>query len=426
MKIQLLSALNNTNIDASQGNSQRQLEVSISAIADELDTSLPLNLCLILDKSGSMHGESMSMVINAVEQLIDQLQSGDRIAIVAFAGSGEIIIPNQIIKDPKTIKSQLHNKLKAGGGTIIGEGLSLGITELLKGSKGACSHAFLLTDGYGDNGFKIWRLQIGPNDNQRCLELAQKAARLNLTINSFGFGDEWNQDLLEKIADAGGGTLAYIETPQKAIEQFNRIFKRIQSVGLTNAHLLLSLVPGVRLADLKPVAQVAPETIELPISTEPNGTFVFRLGDLMKDGTRRVLANIYLGSLPEGEQIIGHIQVRYDNPAVNKEAILSPLIPVYANVTKTYQPANNPHVLNSVLALAKYRQTQVAETKLESGDRTGAITMLQTAAKTALQIGDSRGATVLQSSATRLQNGEELSDAERKKTRIASKTILMD
>jgi len=43
MKIQLLSALNNTNIDASQDNSQRQLEVSISAIADELDTSLPLN-----------------------------------------------------------------------------------------------------------------------------------------------------------------------------------------------------------------------------------------------------------------------------------------------------------------------------------------------------------------------------------------------
>ncbi len=197
-------------------------------------------------------------------------------------------------------------------------------------------------------------------------------------------------------------------------------------MGLTNAHLLLSLVPGVRLADLKPVAQVAPETIELPISTEPNGTFVFRLGDLMKDVTRRVLANIYLGSLPEGEQIIGHIQVRYDNPAVNKEAILSPLIPVYANVTKTYQPANNPQVLNSVLALAKYRQTQVAETKLESGDRTGAITMLQTAAKTALQIGDSRGATVLQSSVTRLQNGEELSDAERKKTRIAAKTIIMD
>jgi Ca-activated chloride channel family protein len=76
------------------------------------------------------------------------------------------------------------------------------------------------------------------------------------------------------------------------------------------------------------------------------------------------------------------------------------------------------------LVLAKYRQTQIAEAKLEQGDRTGAVTMLQTAAKTALQIGDTNAATVLQTSATRLQAGQELSEADRKKTRIASKTIL--
>jgi Ca-activated chloride channel family protein len=50
--------------------------------------------------------------------------------------------------------------------------------------------------------------------------------------------------------------------------------------------------------------------------------------------------------------------------------------------------------------------------------------MLQTAAKTALQIGDKNAATVLQTSATRLQSGQELSDADLKKTRIAAKTIL--
>lgn len=424
MKVQLLSALNDTNVDANQPTNQRQLEISISAIADELDPSLPLNLCLILDKSGSMDGEPMKTVIQAVEQLLDQLKPGDRISIVAFAGIAEVIIPNQIVKDPKTIKTQLHNKLKAGGGTIIAEGLSLGITELLKGTKGAVSQAFLLTDGHGDNGLKIWKWQIGPNDNQRCLALAQKATRLNLTINTFGFGDDWNQDLLEKIADAGGGTLAYIETPNQAVEQFNRLFKRIQSVGLTNAHLLLSLVPGVRLAELKPIAQVAPETIELPVDTEANGSLMIRLGDLMKDAERVVLANIYLGNLPEGKQVIGHIQIRYDDPALGQEGLLSTLMPIYANVTQTYQPALNPQVLQSILMLAKYRQTQVAEAKLEQGDRIGAVTMLQTAAKTALQIGDTNAATVLQTSATRLQAGAELSQAERKKTRIASKTIL--
>jgi Ca-activated chloride channel family protein len=76
--------------------------------------------------------------------------------------------------------------------------------------------------------------------------------------------------------------------------------------------------------------------------------------------------------------------------------------------------------------LAKYRQTQIAEAKLQQGDRAGAATMLQTAAKTAIQMGDQGAATVLQTNATRLQSGEELSEADRKKTRIVSKTILQE
>ncbi len=66
----------------------------------------------------------------------------------------------------------------------------------------------------------------------------------------------------------------------------------------------------------------------------------------------------------------------------------------------------------------------MAEAKLQQGDRSGAATLLQTAAKTALQMGDKNAATVLQTSATRLQAGEELSESDRKKTRIVSKTVL--
>ncbi|MFN6517495.1 MAG: vWA domain-containing protein [Nostoc sp. CreGUA01] len=424
MKVKLLSALNDNNVDVAQTNSQRQLAMTISAIAGEFDQNLPLNLCLILDKSGSMHGQPIKTVIQAVEGLIDRLKVGDRISVVAFAGSAEVIIPNQAIEDPESIKSQIKKKLTAGGGTVIAEGLELGITELMKGTRGAVSQAFLLTDGHGESSLRIWKWDIGPDDNKRCLELAQKAAKLNLTINTLGFGNSWNQDLLEKIADVGGGTLAYIERPEQALEQFSRLFGRIQSVGLTNAYLLLSLVPNVRLAEFKPIAQVSPDTIELIMQPEADGSFAVRLGDLMQDVERVVLANIYLGQLPEGKQVIGHLQIRYDDPLVNQEGLLSPIVPVYADVVRAYQPASNPEVQQSILALAKYRQTQLAEAKLQEGDRTGAATMLQTAAKTALQIGDKGAATVLQTSATRLQAGEQLSEADLKKTRIASKTTL--
>ncbi|MBD2725705.1 VWA domain-containing protein [Nostoc sp. FACHB-892] len=426
MKVKLLSALNDNNVDVAKTCSQRQLAMTIFAIADEFDQNLPLNLCLILDKSGSMHGQPIKTVIQAVEGLIDRLKVGDRISVVAFSGSAEVIIPNQAIEDPESIKSQIKSKLSASGGTAIAEGLELGITELMKGTRGAVSQAFLLTDGHGESGLRVWKWDIGRDDNKRCLKLAQKAVKLNLTINTFGFGNNWNQDLLEKIADVGGGTLTHIERPEQAVEQFSRLFGRIQSIGLTNAYLLLSLVPNVRLAELKPIAQVAPDTIELPVEPEADGSFAVRLGDLMQDVERVVLANIYLGQLPEGKQAIAHLQIRYDDPLVNEQGLLSPLMSVYADVVRAYQPASNPQVQQSILALAKYRQTQLAEAKLQQGDRTGAATMLQTAAKTALQIGDKGAATVLQTSATRLQAGEELSEADLKKTRIVSKTVLQE
>jgi Ca-activated chloride channel homolog len=197
----------------------------------------------------------------------------------------------------------------------------------------------------------------------------------------------------------------------------------MQSVGLTNAYLQLELQPKVRLAELKPIAQVAPDTIELAV--EDNGNlYTVRLGDLMKDLSRVILVNTYIGQLAEGEQSIATLQIRYDDPASGLTNILTPPISVNVNVTRSPQATVDPHVQQHTLALAKYRQTQLAEQKLQQGDRAGAATLLQTAAKTALQMGDTNAATVLQTNATILQSGEDLSETDKKKTRIASKTIL--
>ncbi|HHP7243780.1 MAG TPA: hypothetical protein ACFE0H_03755, partial [Elainellaceae cyanobacterium] len=193
----------------------------------------------------------------------------------------------------------------------------------------------------------------------------------------------------------------------------------------TNAYLTMSLAPQVRLADLKPIAQVVPDTIELSIMQEA-GHYIVRLGDLMVDAPRVVLANIYVGQLPEGKQPIAQVQVRYDNPASNEEDLLSDLISVDATVLRAFRPNVDATVQQHVLTLAKYRQTQIAEAKLQQGDRQGAATMLQSAANTALQMGDQNAATVLQTTATRLQSGEDLSEGDRKKTRIVSKTILQE
>lgn len=409
MKVGLQWALSDAHVPTDQPNSQRQLSVSISATGE--GSSAPLNLCFVLDRSGSMMGTPLTTVKQAAHRIIDRLSDRDRISIIAFDHKAEVLVKNQPATDLEDIKKRI-NGLRAGGGTSIDDGLKAGIGELASGKEDRISQLLLLTDGENEHG-----------DNARALKLADVATGYNLTVNTLGFGDHWNQDVLEQIADAGGGSLNYIEHAEEAIAIFGRLFKRIQSVGLTNAYLNLELADGTRLADLKPVAQVAPETIELTAVQEGNQAMV-RIGDLMKDQPRVILLNLYVPQLAASMATIARLQVTYDDPALGLTGQVTETFEIEVEAQDAYVPQVEASVQQNILALAKYRQTQIAEDKLKSGDRQGAVTMLQSAANTAIQMGDKNAATVLQENATQLQSGGELSERDRKKTRIASKTQL--
>jgi len=414
MKVNLVVQLSDSHLPAHQVSSQRQICLSLRA-EGEAEGRVPLNLCLVLDRSGSMQGRPLETVKEAALSFLDVLGPQDRLAVVAFDHRAQVIIANQEPQQGALLLQKIK-ELKASGGTAIDEGMKLGIQETAVGKPERISQMLVLTDGENEHG-----------DNERCLKLAQVAADYGITVHTLGFGSNWNQDVLEAIADRAQGSLNYIEQPENALGIFSQLLKRAQSVGLTNAYLLLKLIPQVRLAELKPVAQVEPETIDLALEpTEEENSFRFKLGDLMTELPRVILLNLYLNALPPGQHTIGEVRVSYDDPGVGCLGELSPAVPLLVEVQtdSEYQPQTNPEVQKAILTLAKYRQTQIAETKLRQGDRSGAATMLQTAAKTALQLGDRGGATVLQTNATRLQAGEELSEADRKKTRLVSKTTL--
>jgi Ca-activated chloride channel family protein len=360
-----------------------------------------------------MGGKPLETVKKAAIRLVEGLSPGDRLSIIAFNHRAQVIVANQTAENITPIIRKIE-QLRAEGGTAIDDGMKLGIQEAATGKKDRVSQIFLLTDGENEHG-----------DNERCLKLAQLASEYSITLNTLGFGNHWNQDVLEKIADTARGTLRYIERPEEALTAFSQLFTRLQSVGLTNISLNLQLIPEVRLAELKPVAQVAPETIELTPLKEGDSYFV-RLGDLMVEQERVILANLYLNQLAPGNHTIARVGVRYDDPGLGQTGLQSETLPITIEAQTVYQAQPNPEVQQSILTLAKYRQTQIAEEKLSQGDRAGAATMLQTAANTALKLGEKNAATVLQANATRLQSGEELSEAERKKTRLVSKTRLQD
>lgn len=403
--------LNDTSISSENTSTQRQLGVSVKAVKDDEINRSPLNICLILDRSGSMVGKPLDNVKQAVGAFVDKLTIDDTISIIAFNHEAQVIVSNQNITNKEAIRNSITS-LSADGGTAIDEGMRLGIQEINRGKEKRVSQILLLTDGENEHG-----------DNGRCLKLAELASEYNITINTMGFGNNWNQKVLEAISDKANGSLSHIEFADQATQEFQKLLARMESVGLTNAYLLLELAEDVRLAELKPVAQVAPETVELQPKRDENNLqkFTIRLGDLMTQ-ERVILSNLYLGKLSLGNQSVATVQVRYDN--LKGETMLSEVIPVNIQVQAQYQPEVNTQIQKSVLTLAKYRQTQLAQEKLEQGDSLAAATLLQTAAKTAIQLGDETGATILQTSATRLQGGAQLSEAEKKKTQMAAKTTI--
>jgi Ca-activated chloride channel family protein len=288
--------------------------------------------------------------------------------------------------------------------------MQLGLDLLSSGQTNRVSQAFLLTDGENELG-----------DHQRCLRLAQQAAQENITLSTLGFGYHWNPDLLEQIADAARGSLSFIEFPEDVNAAFDRLFNRVVSVGLTNAHLLLHLSPGVRLAGHRPVAQVAPDVMELPPPADVTFTSL-RIGDLLVDAPRTLLANLYLPPFPVGIHPVAQVHVKYDDPAQQRTNLLSTVAVVRAKVSQPCKPQPHPQVVRSVLALAKYRQMHLAEEFLAKGNRARAADLFTLAAQTALKIGDKEAASLLLQNVQRLRNGEDLPLGDRRKTRIMAKT----
>lgn len=102
MKLALEYKLSDTNLDVAQTSQQRQLSISISAITESPSgRNVPLNLCLILDHSGSMKGRPLETVKQAACELVQQLSVGDRLSIVAFDHRATLLLPTKVIDSPE-------------------------------------------------------------------------------------------------------------------------------------------------------------------------------------------------------------------------------------------------------------------------------------------------------------------------------------
>jgi Ca-activated chloride channel family protein len=383
--------------------------IEIKATESMVDVKAPLNMSLVLDKSGSMEGIKIANLRQAAKNAIDLLDEGDYLSIVAFSDKVYTIAPSTLATDKPSLKRRI-DKIRDGGGTAMSGGMRRGLAELDKNlSPDRLSRMLLLTDGqtFGDE--------------DQCEELGAEMGAKGIVIQALGLGEDWNEDLLDQVAEASGGNADYIETPDEINAYFQAAVQRMQATVVQNAQLILRLVNGVVPRQVWRVVPIIENLGYQPLSDED---VQIDLGEIDKDQGVAVLVELLVSPRPEGTFRIAQAEVNYDVPTLrltDEKAKMDIMIDFTSDAALARE--YDAFTMNLVEKVTAFKLQTRALNAARMGDTEGASRQLRAAATRLLQVGEEQLAEAAIAEAENLEEKGEMSSVGTKKLRYATRKL---
>ncbi len=385
-------------------------------------SSLPLNLCLVLDRSGSMHGNKIENLRDATMLVIDMLQPRDFISVIFFNSRTEVAFPSQRITDEarRTELKARVAQLRADGGTNMAPAMEAGLIELRKqmsiaGDAPAGTYVnrlVLLTDGITEK-------------EKRCLEQAENASRIGVPITALGIGKDWNDKLMQDIGMRSGGDADYIATPEQIRTHFARTVQQMQAVALQRVSMNLRPSLGI---DVRNIFRVYPLIARLEGSLGIERAQSIVLGELERGHGQTLLVEFVVPARPEGSYRIAQVDVEYDVPQsglMQQRASLDILLSYSHNPAMV--PASDANIMNLVEKVSAFKLQTRALEDLERGNVQSATQKLRGALTHLLNQGDTELAATVQTELNNLEKGRMMSPEGRKTIRFESgKTVRLN
>jgi hypothetical protein len=238
----------------------------------------PLNVALVLDRSGSMHGDPFRNMLEAAEGFAGQLRDGDRMSLVAFSDGVYLAVPPVVID--ATTRAAAIGAIRAlgdGGGTNFSGGLLAGLAQVFGAYQPwQVNQVVLFSDGQPN---------IGITSSGELTRIAGRAAEHGVAVTTIGFGMEHDELLMQGIADASGGNYYYVDNAA----DMSRIFR--QEVGA----ILRSAARATDLDLALPQGLELEEAIGYDYVTAPGHVYV-RLGAIPHGEERYVVFRFHNGS----------------------------------------------------------------------------------------------------------------------------------
>lgn len=200
----------NTELATSPWNPEtRLLRIAIKASDLRVEELPPANLVFLVDVSGSMdRREGLPMVQSTLKLLVEQLRAQDKVSLVVYAGASSVVLEPTSGAEKAKIRGAI-DQLSAGGSTAGESGIQLAYQQAQQGFiQGGINRILLATDG---------DFNVGISDFETLKQLAADKRKTGVSLTTLGFGtDNYNERLMEQLADAGDGNYAYIDNLREA------------------------------------------------------------------------------------------------------------------------------------------------------------------------------------------------------------------
>ncbi|WP_223480634.1 MULTISPECIES: vWA domain-containing protein [unclassified Pseudomonas] len=187
----------------------RLLRIGIKASDRAVAELAPANLVFLVDVSGSMdRREGLPLVKSTLKLLVDQLRAQDRVSLVVYAGDSRVVLEPTSGREKAKIRTAI-DQLTAGGSTAGASGIELAYQMAQQAfiPKGI-NRILLATDG---------DFNVGISDFDSLKQMAVDKRKTGVSLTTLGFGvDNYNEHLMEQLADAGDGNYAYIDNLREA------------------------------------------------------------------------------------------------------------------------------------------------------------------------------------------------------------------
>jgi Ca-activated chloride channel family protein len=260
----------------------------------------PVNLALVIDRSGSMKGTRIRNAITAAQTAVDRLNDGDVVSVVTFDTQTQVVVPVTTIGpgERERVNAAIRG-IALGGDTCISCGIEEGMA-LLAQTTGKVNRILLLSDGDANHGVR---------DVPGFRSIAQRAQGRGVSITTIGVDVDYNEKIMAAIAQDSNGRHYFVADDSALPRVFEQEAQSLTSTIASNAEVAIDLAPGVEL-----------ERVFDRSFRRVNNQVIVPLGTFAGADVKTVLLKVRVPRDRDGAEPVAGVELTYRDLATGNDA----------------------------------------------------------------------------------------------------------